>query len=58
MTLNTVSMAQSVIDSKKLGILSTLSQFFSPAEIQEQNTSISSLITASDADAAAILLAF
>jgi len=42
--LNKFASTQAIIDTKKVNILSGLSQYFSPADIEQQNTTISSFL--------------
>ena len=53
--LTTYAGTQSLIDTQKVSILSSLTQFFTPADILGQNTEISSFLIQSIADANTIL---
>jgi len=53
--LTTYAGTQSLIDTQKVSILSSLTQFFAPADILAQNTEISSFLIQSIADANTIL---
>jgi hypothetical protein len=53
--LDTYGLTQSTIDMKKLMILSSLTVFFTPADIQQQDTEISSFLIQSIADATTML---
>jgi hypothetical protein len=53
--LKTFNVTQSIIDTKKLTILSSLTKFFTKGEISSQTFSISTFVIQSVADATAIL---
>lgn len=53
--LGTYAETQSIIDTKKMAIMSNLRQFYSATEIEDQNTTISSFIMTSIAEAAALV---